>query len=313
MNCWDNLPDKFRERAKDIISKEKHQVAFSTFCADKPISIRINTLVTTKQEVNTTLSNVGIATENIPWYSDALLITSGTKEQIAKTSLYTDGHIYFQNLSSMLPGVALNPKPNEKILDMAAAPGSKTSHIAQMMNNTGEIIANDISRQRLFKLKSVLTQFHISNVKISQIPGEFIWRKYPNYFDKVLVDAPCSMEGRFKANDPKTYKDWSPKKIKVLSFLQKRLLRSAFYATKQGGIIVYSTCTLSPEENEDVINWLLLEEKSHVELMDLAISFDSPLKTWKRTTYLPEIKKTLRVIPSNSMEGFFLAKIKRLS
>src|SRR6202035_4766795 len=110
---------------------------------------------------------------------------------------------------------------------------------------------------RLFKLKENFKTMGVINAKVLNLPGESFWKQLPEYFDKTLVDVPCSMEGRIRCDDPKSYKDWSTKKIKQLSKLQKYLLRSAVSATKVGGTIVYSTCTLAPEENEEVIEWVV--------------------------------------------------------
>lgn len=313
MPCWKNLPEKFIEKIALIVPDRKQKSILETFCATKPISIRINTIKTSKQQVINNLKVNNILTEEVPWYSDALIIKSTDKRKLSELDIYKKGHFYIQSLSSMLPVLVLNPLQGERVLDIAAAPGSKTTQIAQMMNNSGEIIANDISPKRLYKLKSILDIQGVKNVKITQIPGEFIYKKYPNYFDKVLLDAPCTMEGRFESSDPKSYKDWSLKKIKVLSYLQKKILRSAFFATKPGGSIVYSTCTISPEENEEVINSLILQEDSYLNLEKPDLTFDYPLKEWKNNKFHKDIIKTVRIYPTKTMEAFFLAKIKRMT
>ncbi len=308
-----NLPLEFINRLKQLIPESKLEKVIKTYNTEKPLSIRINTLKTDKKSVSDFFISENIEFKDISWYSDALIVDRNAKTKITDSFIYKEGLIYFQNLSSMLPAVIMDPKPNEKILDIAAAPGSKTSQIAQMLQNTGEIIANDISRKRLFRLISIIDNMGIMNVKTMQIPGEHIWKKYPNYFDKVLIDVPCSMEGRFYLPDPKSYKDWSLKKIKVLSYLQKRLISSAFYTIKPGGIMVYSTCTLGPEENEEIIQYLLEKEKGHVRILDTKIRFDSPILKWKNKVFDAAITKTMRIFPTNDMEGFFVAKIRRLS
>jgi len=195
------------------------------------------------------------------------------------------------------------------------APGSKTTQIACLMQNKGEIVANDISRTRLFKLRANLKQQKITNVHITNLAGERMWRKYPEYFDKVLVDAPCSMEGRFTTTDPDSYKDWSLKKVKELSHRQQYLLRSALTATKVGGVVVYSTCTLSPEENEGVIDWLLEKEGDSIEVEKIEIphlKLSPGIKKWGKHDYNPEVAKTARIYPDEDLEGFFIAKIRKI-
>lgn len=264
----------------------------------KPLSIRINTLKSTTTDVIKQLSSLAIPYEKVSWYEDALLLPTATSKHITETSLYKEGKIYIQSLSSMIPALILNPQPGEKVLDMAAAPGGKTTQMAAMMENKGEIIANDIDSNRIYRLKSVLAHQGVTNTSTSRLPGQSLWSKYPEYFDKVLLDAPCSMEGKFDVSDPKTYTHWSKKKVKNLSKLQRWMLRSAISATKTGGFIVYSTCTLSPEENEEVIDWILEKEKGSV--IAEIISIDS----------LPLVNGY--VLPSSMMEGFFIAKLKKV-
>lgn len=316
MNCWQTLPEKFIKRIQEIIPSDEQRNVLESFCQDKPVTIRVNTLKTDKQKLKEILTQHNIQTDDILWYNNALIITSKLTRMLTDLDIYNHGLFYIQNLSSMLPALILDPKEGEMVLDIAAAPGSKTTQMAQMMNNKGNIVANDISKQRIYKMRIILEQQGVSNVRILQIPGEHIWKKYPNYFDKVLVDAPCTMEGRFKALWPDTFKDWSTKKIKVLSYLQKRLLRSAFYATKPGGIIVYATCTLEPEENEEIIDWLLNEEKEHVSVENISINglqTEPSLISWKNKIFHEEIKRTLRILPSKIMEGFYVAKLRRIN
>jgi 16S rRNA (cytosine1407-C5)-methyltransferase len=202
----------------------------------------------------------------------------------------------------MLPIFLLDPKPEELVLDMAAAPGSKTIQIAEYMKNTGTIIANDISRTRIYKMQANLNHYGVLNAVTSTIPGQKIWMKYPEYFDKVLIDAPCSMEGRIKTYDISSYKNWSVKEIKKLAKIQKWLLRAAISATKPGGSIIYSTCTLAPEENEDVIRWILEKEKKAITLEKIEFT------TLPNKSLLPG---TFKIFPTSICEGFFIAKIKK--
>jgi 16S rRNA (cytosine1407-C5)-methyltransferase len=215
----------------------------------------------------------------------------------------------------MIPALVLNPQPHEKILDLCSAPGSKTTQIAALMKNTGELTANDLSYKRLFKLKENLKHMEVTNAKVLNLPGESFWKNLPEYFDRSLVDVPCSMEGRIRVNEPKTYQDWSPKKIKQLSKLQKYLLRSAISATKVGGTIVYSSCTLSPEENEEVIEWVVSKTPAalSVEPIHLPnVKLKNGLETWKKKQF-NFTKNCARIIPSAKMEGFFIAKIYKVA
>jgi tRNA (cytosine49-C5)-methyltransferase len=234
--------------------------------------------------------------------------------QLSEHELYTQGHLYVQSLSSMLPPLVLDPQPGDSVLDIAAAPGSKTTQMAAMMQNQGKILANDTSLVRLYKLQANLKIQGVKNVSTRRGLGQPLWQEFPEVFDKSLVDVPCSMEGRFQCDKPKTWANWSPKKIKELSLRQRALLRSAVSATKPGGVIVYSTCTLSPEENEMVVEWLLKKENGRVELEEIDIPnapFSPALQNWKHIVFEEQMKLTKRILPSESMEGFFIAKFRK--
>lgn len=310
----DQLPEKFLEKLPTYIPSEKLQAVLHSFSVKRSITFRTNTIKITSQEVEKGLRSLGFEIEHIYWCEDAFILKNKSKEELMNTKLYKEGKIYIQNLSSMIPPLVLSPQPEEIILDMAASPGSKTTELATLMHNTGIIIANDKSPKRLFKLLENLKTQGVTNTKTSAIPGEFLWKKYPEYFDGVLLDAPCSMEGRFTTNDPNSYKDWSPRKIKELSNLQKWMLRSAISCTKIGGTIVYSTCAMSPEENEEVIDWLLKKMGDAITIEELSLEHlpkNPGLTQWGKKQYNPALAKTLRIYPSTLMEGFFVAKIKK--
>ncbi len=307
------LPAQFLERLRTIIPHEKYDEVLLTFTKPKPISFRTNTLKTDSDSLEKALLLQNLPIERVSWYKDAFLF-SGEKAQLMATDEYKAGHIYIQNLSSMIPPLVLNPRTKDLVCDLTAAPGSKTTQLAMMMNNKGTIVANDISRTRLFRLRENLESQGITNTDMSCIPGQALWKRYPHYFDKTLVDVPCTMEGRFSTLDPDSYKDWSPKKVKVLSQLQKFLLRSAITATKSGGLIVYSTCTLEPEENEEVIDWILQKETGQVNVEEITLivpGMVSGLREWKKKTFDTQITKTKRILPSDTMEGFFVAALRK--
>lgn len=311
---WTKLPEKFLERLQQIIPDENKQDVLLAFCVKRPYAIRTNILKISAGVLAQKLKELGIPVKQIPWYHDAFILHNNL-QLVMETELYKKGYFYIQNLSSMIPALILDPKPDEKILDIAAAPGSKTTQIAAIMENQGGIVANDISTARLYKLKMNLQIQGITNTKVTKMPGQMLWKKYPEYFDKVLVDVPCSMEGRFYCSDPKSYKDWTFRKVKVLAKLERYLLRSAVSSTKPGGIIVYSTCTLSPEENEEVIDWILSKEKTALEIERIDIQglqSNAPILQWKNKSYNIQIKNTLRILPSKTMEGFYIAKIHKL-
>ncbi len=311
-----SLPSEFLERLQGIVLEKDLSQVLAAFAAKRPTTLRANTLKISADDVFQKFTESGIELEKVPWWSTAFIVKNATLRQVTEHELYQSGSVYVQSLSSMIPPLVLDPQPNEKILDLTAAPGSKTTQIAALMKNTGEIIANDLSPVRLFKLQANVKMQGAKNVFVRRGPGEYFWKKFPEYFDRTLIDVPCSMEGRMNSNDPDTYEDWSLRKIKELSIRQCHLLRSAVSVTKVGGIIVYSTCTLAPEENENVVNWLLEREKGKVELEDISLEHveTSPaILAWQKKTFSPEVSKALRILPSSTMEGFFVAKLRKIA
>jgi len=315
-NAWEIFPEKFRQRLSLFTTPEQAQEILESFCIHKPSTFRANTLKTSAEDLEKELTKHGIQTERVDWYPDAFILVGQPQKVLMETELYKNGYFYLQSLSSMIPPLVLDPQPGESILDITAAPGSKTTQMAAMMKNSGEIIANDKSKVRLFKLKANLETLGVTNTKVLQLPGQFIWKKFPQYFNKTLVDVPCSMEGRFQSDNEKSFKDWSTPKIEYLQNQQKFLLRSAISRTQVGGTIVYSTCTLAPEENEEVIDWILKKTNHAVELESIHLSnlqtFPG-LSQWKSKIFDESLSRTIRIYPTKVMEGFFIAKLRKTS
>lgn len=227
------------------------------------------------------------------------------------------GYYYIQELASMLSIIALKPKTNELILDLCASPGSKTSQIASQMQNTGTIIANDINIGRIKILASNLERCGVTNTIITRDDGIRLCEKFSSQelkFDRILLDAPCSGEGTMRSS-PKTCLMWNPNTIKSLSKLQKKLFQKAFEILKSDGEIVYSTCTHAPEENEEVVDFMLKEfkEKIEIEGINLPVKYRPGLQWWSGRAYTQDVKKSCRIYPQdNNTEGFFLAKFRRI-
>lgn len=315
-NSWEVLPEKFLERLYKFIPPKNLADVLQSFCLNKPITFRANTLKISADDVADELKKRGIGFQRVPWYADAFVLDPGLeKEILTESELVKEGKIYLQSLSSMIPALVLDPQPDELIGDLAAAPGSKTTQLAALMQNTGEIIANDKSRPRLYRMQTILANQGVNNTKMICLDGKNIWRKYPQYFNKTLIDVPCTMEGRFHCSDPDSYKDWTNKKVRLLSQVQKFLLRAAVSATQEDGVIVYSTCTLEPEENEEVVDWLLKKEGDSIVIENIDLPIDGMqdgLTQFQKRTFDPQLKKTKRVLPSTMMEGFYVAKIRKI-
>ncbi len=207
----------------------------------------------------------------------------------------------------MVPPLVLDPRPGDEVLDLCAAPGSKTTQIAQQMNNHGLIIANEPSLSRVTPLRSNCERLGITNVAITRYDG----RVFPDYlFDRVLVDAPCSAEGRAR-RDFRVCSRSSLKKSLDIQVLQKGLLRRAIRLTKPGGVIVYSTCTYAPEENELVVEAML--DEAHLEHVSVSGLIECPgIAEWDGKKHSDDLKLCARYYPhQNNTGGFFVAKLIR--
>jgi 16S rRNA (cytosine1407-C5)-methyltransferase len=314
-NYRELLPKQFLERLILLYGNKHLDEILEAFATDRPTTFRINNIKKSVDTILQALKKCNISVDSLSWISGGFQLLNTSLRELQETEVYKNGEIYVQSPSSMIPSLVLDPKPDEKILDLTAAPGSKTTQIAALMENTGQIIANDNSPIRIHKLKANLEMQGVTNTKVTNIAGQIFWQTYPEFFDKTLLDAPCSMEGRYSIKLPEESGEWSMKRIQSLADRQKWLLRSAVSATKSGGYIVYSTCTLSPEENEEVIAWILKKEKGAVILEDISIdhlSMNDGLIQWKTKQFPDEMKKTKRIAPSKDMEGFFIAKLKKI-
>jgi len=315
------IPASFWDRLSLIVGQSDLSKVQCTF-EQRPSTFRVNTIKSNTEEVEKTLSELGFKIKPVPWLEGAYILQNKTKRDLVDSPLYTEGKIYMQSLASMVPPLLLDPQPGDMVLDLTAAPGSKTSQMAAMMKQQGELIANDNSKIRFFKLKHNMELLGVADEKegwnftLKQEDGSDLCGDYINTFDKILVDAPCSAEARFIESDPKTFGYWSEKKVKEMAMKQRKLLFSAWYALKPGGTLVYSTCTFAPEENEVQISRLLQRFPGEAEIQDISsvisgLKYLPGLSSWKERVFHKDISKALRIFPTEEIEGFFIAKIKK--
>ncbi len=294
----ERLPKEFMEFLYEKYTPVKVDQILLGMTSERYTTLRVNTLKYDIQSLMKYFKENNIKFERVLWYKDALIIKNANEKQIQKLDIYENGYIYLQSLSSMIPPIVLNPKEGEKVLDLTAAPGSKTTQISALMNNNGYILANELDKIRYERLKYNIEAQGAKIVEVINGRGEKIGDNYIEYFDKVLLDTPCSGEGRFIINSLATYRDWSPKKVKELTKTQRKLIQSAYKALKTNGIMVYSTCTLNEEENENILKWAL--ENLDLKLLDINLK----LKEAEIA-----LNKAIRVLPSKETEGFFVAKM----
>jgi NOL1/NOP2/sun family putative RNA methylase len=311
---------EFIERINLLLNNKEDVEKFFEVAKTKPRkSIRVNTLKISPEELKSRLIAKGWEIKQIPNHPEIMQIISELQPgELGKTKEHILGYYYCQEITSMMPILALNPKPDEILLDLCASPGSKTTQAAALMQNKGTIIANDVSMSRVSILCTNLEKISVTNSIVTRHDGFALCNRLKKInfkFDKILVDAPCSGEGNIRLS-PRTYLEWSEALLNRLSKVQKKLAESAFQLLKPNGIMVYSTCTHSPEENEFVIQHLIDTFQNQIQIQEINL----PIKTrpgitqWKDKKLNKEINKAVRIYHhDNNMEGFFLCKIRKLS
>jgi len=297
---------KYVERYSKLTDWETYKKFTLSFL---PKSIRINTLKKSVDEVKQRLSKDWVL-EQIPWCKEGFWIEHNRgRLDVGNTKEHNLGYYYVQESASMIPPIVLDPQPGERVLDLCAAPGSKASQISQMMNNTGVLVANDVSGMRIAALGINLQKLGVLNSIISQMNGA---RFKDMEFDRILLDAPCSGSGTIRKS-VKTLRMWNSGTIKSIAGQQKHLIMTAFKLLKKGGVMVYSTCSVEPEENEWVVSHLLKNCPDAVlDDIDLPLKRTPCLAEFEGEVYHPDVKKCLRLWPQdNDTEGFFVARISK--
>ena len=294
------LPEKMVQRYSEIIDDITDFIEWM----ERPLrrSFRINPLKA-PDDIESRIS--WMVEEEIPGIDGAYFARDIS---IGNTLEHFMGYIYVQEASSMLPAVVLEPQGS--VLDIAAAPGSKTTQMAGIMGNSGWILANEKNPRRIKALSENIERMGVLNVTVSSMDGRFIHRRIGEKFDRVLVDAPCSSEGMMR----KMRVGWSKKRIDYLSSVQKQLAVAGFSMLKHGGVMVYSTCTGAPEENEGVVDYLLRKFPSasveHIRVKGW--KFRPGITEFRSKQFSQEVRKCARVYPQdNGTELFFMAKLRK--
>lgn len=313
---------EFLERMKELSYDEKDYQSYLDILNSGPRkSIRCNTIKISPEDLKKRLENKGWEVKQI-WkeYPEIMIVENDLSPgELGRTFESLLGYYYIQELASMLPVLALNPKPHERVLDLCASPGSKTTQIAAKTNNTGFILANDMGLKRIKILASNLERCGVTSALVTGGDGIKLCQrlKEKGYkFDKILLDVPCSAEGTFRGN-PGATKSWSERGIKRLTKLQKNLLKNVFDILDEGGEIVYSTCTHGPEENEAVVSFAK-EELENVEIekpnLPSELNFREGITSWRGNEYNEQVKNCCRLHPQDSdTEGFFVSKLRKIN
>ena len=284
---------------------------FSAFCqsvyAPLPTHLRENTLKTSTREIRLRLERRGLALAEVD--QTDLVLRAASLPQPGTLVEYALGLFHPQALSSVVTALAVAPAPDHLVLDLCASPGSKTSLLAQLMKNRGVVVANDSSSSRLATLTASLKRLGVTNTVVTCYSGQ----QFPLHgrFRRVLVEVPCSAEGTLRASVQGTL----PATIRPrpgLVVLQRSLLLRAFDILEPGGILVYSTCTYDPQENEEAIQFLLEKRPARVEPISLGFPHSPGLTRWQETMYDSSIQHCWRIYPHQlDTVGFFLARVAR--
>jgi len=277
---------------------------FETIEKRMPYAFRINTLKAEKKYVLEGFGKYGICAKSLPFYKDGF-VTDDLR--VGSTLEHFMGHVYIQEIVSMIPPLLIDL--GQTILDACAAPGSKTTQLAALMKNKGVLVANDIDYNRIKALNSNIERLGVMNTTVMNM--NFL--NMEGNFDSILLDAPCSAEGTIRKN-PDTLSHWSENLILSNSSRQKRMILKAFDMLKEGGNLVYSTCTFGPEENEEVVDYLI-KNKDGVTLERISVKgfkTSEGIGEWGKKTYDFDVKKVVRIWPQhNNTGGFFIAKVKK--
>jgi NOL1/NOP2/sun family putative RNA methylase len=297
------LPAEFVEALAGLLPQAAAERTLKGMGEPRSTTFRANTLKTDGAEVVRYLHDRHIKYRRPPWSAEAFALAELDERDVQRWDLYAEGRIYVQGFSSMLPVLALAPRPGDRVLDLAAAPGSKTTQMAALMGNRGDILAVEPDAVRLERLSYNVRLQGCTIVELRRGWGEKIGAEVPGAFDRVLLDAPCSGEGRFTASQPATWRSWSRKTVTESIRLQRRLMASAVKALKPGGVLVYSTCTINTEENEAIVEGALAAGGISVEPIPLRVPGALP--------GLNGIPGALRILPDRDHEGFFVCRLKK--
>ncbi len=283
--------------------------AFRDACARPlPSAVRVNTIKSTVERTRQALDDAGIDYDPASWYPGLLRLPDA---QPGTNWPYVHGWLHGQEEVSAVPARVLDPQPGERVWDACAAPGSKTTQLAALMDDTGIVVATDNNLGRIAALRSNAERLGCTNVAVTREDARnhslkpFDGAEY----DRALVDVPCSCEGTVRKN-PDTLEEWTLDHVYQIASVQKGILRRAIQATREGGTVVYSTCTFAPEENEAVLDHAMAEESCELVDVDLALDHVPGVTAWQDETYDESVRRAKRIYPHhNDTGGFFVAKL----
>ncbi len=297
------IPSFLIDKLNSYYNETEVKEILNGYKINRIVSLRVNTIKENTDNIKKVLNDNNILFKEVSWYKEAFIIENVNEEKIRELDIYKEGKIYLQSLSSMIPPLILNPQENELILDMAAAPGGKTTQIAALTNNKAMITAIEKNKIRASKLKYNLELQGTKKVSLLVSDAS----KLDEYFmfDKILLDAPCSGSGTLIDNNINE-KYFNINLINISVERQKRLIEEAIKHLKINGTLVYSTCSILKEENEEIIKYILNKYNNiKLDYIDYNKYKDIPILS-------SELEGTLTILPNKYYEGFFVAKLIRI-
>ncbi len=322
------LPDTFWERLKLIYSPEDIKTIEKWLNLEtRKTSFRINTIKSDEEEIAHVLKEYSLDMKKVDFLENCYTLENGIEKDLWDLDIFKQWKIYLQQIASQIPVPFMDIRDGNTILDCTAAPGSKTSQMASLMKNTWKIIAVDNNQIRIDKLNFTLKRQGSKNVeviktdarKLSEPLWELLkkeWGKTTDsneYFDNILLDAPCSAEWRMNLNKEKTYWFWADNIFKRNYRLSKSILEEVIPMLKKWGTLMFSTCTLAPEENEAIVHFVL---SNYPEISIEEISLENKnirpwIKSFGKQIFRNDVIKSIRCLPSEETEWFFIAKFKK--
>lgn len=298
-----NIPQFLIEMLEEQYGKDLTQEILKGYSAKRKVTFRVNTLKTTRENIEKALKDAGIETSKVSWSDDAFIVENASEKELQELDIYEKGEIYLQSLSSMLPPIILEPKEGFDILDMAAAPGGKTTQMATLTCNKAHITACEMNKIRAEKLKYNIEKQGATSVYVMETDSRRISDFFS--FDQILLDSPCSGSGTLNTQDSNIEKYFTIKLIDKCTKTQFELLKKAVKVLKPGKEMVYSTCSILACENEEIVEKLLKSYQCEIVPIEFKGIEEIPLLPSK-------IKGTICVKPNELYEGFFVAKIRKI-
>lgn len=298
------IPEFFMQLLEKQYPNEAINSIISGLYAKRKVTLRVNTIKASMAQIKGNLDALNIIYQELPWSETALIIENATEKELEELDIYKNGEIYLQSLSSMLPPIIMEPKAEEDILDMCAAPGGKTTQIAAITENKAHITACEMNTIRAERLKYNLEKQGVTSAFVMQKDSREIDDFFS--FDRILLDAPCSGSGTLDLNNEETFKYFTPRLIEKTSKAQAKLIAKAVKLLKPGHEMIYSTCSILSIENEEIVENILKDKKMEI----VPISLNGLDHIEKLPTKIPG---TLCVCPNELYEGFFIAKLRKNS